>query len=69
MIYSEKGNSIRYLVSDYYQLDNREYKRKHDNATKYVLWLLYGKTNHETEEQWYEEKTGRIMENEHYTIF
>ena len=47
----------------------QEYKRRHDNLGKIVLWKLTRKCNFEAGDKWYEHEPESVLEDEDYKIF
>ena len=60
--------SIDNIVSGCSKLAPKEYKRKHDNLGKMVLWKLARKCNFEAGDKWYEHEPESVLQNEGYEI-
>ena len=56
------------MVSGCSKLEQKEYKRRHNNLGKIVHWKLARKCNFESGDIWYEYKPESVLENEDYKI-
>ena len=64
----QKAETISYLVSECSKLAPREYKRRHDNVTRYIHWQLCIKGGFERADRWYNQQPEAIIENENYKL-
>ena len=64
----EKAETISHLVMECSKLAHREYKKRHDNAARYVYWQLCSKGGFERADRWYNQQPEAIIENESYKL-
>ena len=67
-ICSNKGETVSHIVSECSVLAQREYKRRHDNVTRYINWRLCEKYKLHKTDKWYEHKPDGVSENDKYKI-
>ena len=68
-VYRKVDESIDHIVSGSNKLEQKDYKRRHDdNLGKIVHWKLAKKCNFEAADKWYEHETESVLENEDYKI-
>ena len=60
--------NMDHIFSGYCKLAQKEYKRKHNNLGKIVLWKLARKCYFEARDKWYEHEPESVLENEDYKI-
>ena len=58
--------SIDHIVSSCIKLEQKEYKRRHDNLGKIVHWKLTRRCNFEARDKWYEHEPESVLEIEDY---
>ena len=54
--------SIDHIVSSCIKLEQKEYKRRHDNLGKIVHWKLARRCNFEARDKWYEHEPKSVLE-------
>ena len=54
--------SIDHIVSSCIKLEQKEYKRRHDNLGKIVHWKLTRRCNFEARDKWYEHEPESVLE-------
>ena len=66
---SNKGETVSHIVSECSVLAQREYKRRHDNVTRYIHWRLCEKYKLHKTDKWYEHKPDGVSENDKYKYY
>ena len=64
----KKGKSVQRITSEWEELVQKEYKRRHDNVTKKVNWDNRKKNGLEHSKKWYEHALERTVENEEIKV-
>ena len=63
-----KNETVSHIISECSMLAQREYKRRHDNAAKYVHWRICEKYELDRANKWYDHKPDGAIENANYKI-
>ena len=64
----ETGQTISHIVSECSKLDQREYKRRHDDVAKMIHWKLCEKLSIEKSEKWYLHNPQTVTENVNHKL-
>ena len=59
---------MAHVVSECGKLAQTEYKGRHDNVARHMLWQLCGKCGLERTNNWYEQKPEGVVESENFKI-
>ena len=62
-ICEERSETVSHIISECSKLAQKEYKRRHDNARKYMQWKLCKKYNIDSKARWYEHSPKGIVES------
>ena len=64
-----KVESVRYIISGYEKLAQKDYKRRHDNVAIVIHWMLRTKYGFNASEKWYAQKAEGSLENDDMKLF
>ena len=65
----EKDETVNHLISECSKMAQREYKRRHDLASRRVHWDVCEKYGIEVKDKWYQHEPGSVIENDRCKIF
>ena len=63
-----KNEKLSHIVSKCKILDQKEYKKRHDNVCRYIHWRLCKKHDFEGTPEWHERKPGGVIDSEVYKV-
>ena len=63
-----ENETVSHIVSECKMLVKKEYKKKHDNACRYIHWKRCVKHDFQKAQQWYELEPEGVIENKGYKI-
>ena len=64
----ERRETVQYIICEYKNLAQREYKRRHETVAKLVHWKLCKKHNLERRERWYEHCPEAVAEDDYVKV-
>ena len=63
-----ENEAVSRIMSECKMLDQKEYKKRHDNVCRYSHWKLCEKHGFQGAKQWYEHETDGVIVNKGYEI-